>query len=198
MINTPLEVIKCLKNNKGSWVTGAIAYKYNLLNNYPQKEKIYQLEIKEPINDYVGFSDRRLKCREEYKHSPYGRLVHCIKDSLEDIVYIWGYNNQHVIAEVHNAKYAEVASLFPIDTIATRAIPPDWDINTVLRKKLPNSQIDYYTYKPLVGLSSKIDIKGVNTYYDYDIYGRLVQSGVIENGIKKVIQSYVYHCVNNK
>jgi YD repeat-containing protein len=62
-----------------------------------------------------------------------------------------------------------------------------------LRTKLPNAQITTCTYKPLVGLQSATDPRGVTTYYEYDSSGRLKEIYYYENGVKKVIENNDYH-----
>jgi uncharacterized protein RhaS with RHS repeats len=42
-----------------------------------------------------------------------------------------------------------------------------------LRTQLPNAQVTTYTYKPLVGMQSMTDPRGVVTNYNYDSFGRL-------------------------
>jgi len=42
-----------------------------------------------------------------------------------------------------------------------------------LRLQPADAQMQTYTYKPLVGMTSQSDLNGVTTYYDYDAFGRL-------------------------
>jgi YD repeat-containing protein len=46
-----------------------------------------------------------------------------------------------------------------------------------------------YNYKPMVGLNSKTDSKGVTIYYDYDVSGRLIS---IKDNNLNLIQSFEY------
>ncbi len=64
---------------------------------------------------------------------------------------------------------------------------------STLKKYLPDAEITTYTYKPLVGITSGTDPRGVTTYYDYDDFGRLKETYIIENGVKKILQAYDYH-----
>ncbi|MBV5342330.1 hypothetical protein JZU68_01495 [bacterium] len=79
------------------------------------------------------------------------------------------------------------------------ANPSDLMLNSLfggLRNGLPNALITTYTYKPMVGMTSATDPRGVTTYYEYDDFNRLKQTYIIENGEKKILQKYDYHYTN--
>lgn len=59
-----------------------------------------------------------------------------------------------------------------------------------------NSNIAFYTYKPLAGITSMTDSSGLTTYYTYDKAGRLTESYLMEDGTKKVLQFYDYNYQN--
>jgi len=52
-----------------------------------------------------------------------------------------------------------------------------------------NALIATYTYKPLIGMETMTDPRGVVTKYEYDPFGRL--KTVTKTG--KVIEKYDYH-----
>lgn len=64
------------------------------------------------------------------------------------------------------------------------------------RKKFLNTGISSYYYIPTIGMKKSIDPRGITTYYDYDVFGRLIRTYIIENGTEKTIQSYDYHYRN--
>lgn len=84
-----------------------------------------------------------------------------------------------------------------IHTISAKQNPEisDFSIINSLRTSvdLPNAQVTTYTYKPLVGIASMTDPRGVCTYYEYDTFGRLIRLYYKENETEKTIQSYDYH-----
>lgn len=119
-------------------------------------------------------------------------------NSNVNIVYLWSYNSQYPIAEITNATISEVESavqtvfsISDIDTLLKLEIPNEAKLKDgSLQRALPNALATTYTYKPLVGMTSKTDPRGVTTYYEYDDFGRLKYSKDKDGNI---LQSYDYH-----
>jgi hypothetical protein len=135
-----------------------------------------------------------------HNYDRYGNPVYLSKDDATKIVYLWGYNHQYPVAEIKNAAYSDVIAQISggqttIDNMAASDELSSADSAKLdaLRTKLPNASITTYTYKPLVGMTSKTDPSGFTTYYDYDDFGRLTASYYYENGVKKVPETYDYH-----
>lgn len=120
-----------------------------------------------------------------------------LKDGV-NATYLWSYNGAYLIAEIKNVTSAEVsAALSGISPEQlANAVVPDMAKVEALRTALTNAMVTTYTYKPLVGMLTATDPRGVTTYYDYDSSNRLKQTYIIENGEKKILQKYDYHYVN--
>ncbi|MGC3978307.1 MAG: hypothetical protein QM751_08860 [Paludibacteraceae bacterium] len=117
------------------------------------------------------------------------------------VTYLWSYNYQYPIAEIINATYDEVSNVMPgfFSYIERASSPSDIMLKSLgdgLRNGLPHAQVTTYTYKPLVGMTSQTDPRGVTTYYEYDGFGRLKRCYVKENGIEKKLQDYDYYYLN--
>ncbi|WP_321425142.1 hypothetical protein [uncultured Bacteroides sp.] len=116
--------------------------------------------------------------------------------------YLWSYNNLYPIAKIENATYEEIRNLLGGETYlnqlaATTFLDNSYyeKINT-LRALLPKAYITTYKYKPLVGLLETTNPSGITTYYDYDSFGKLKETYIIENNLKKVLEKYDYHYKN--
>jgi len=123
-------------------------------------------------------------------------------ESYITTVYLWGYKDQYPIAKIENATFDQVKSALGsqgqaiIDRIAGANIPSSSDLalidNLRFSANLKDALITTYTYKPLIGMQTMTDPRGVITNYDYDPFGRLQK--VTQAG--KVIESYDYHYKN--
>ena len=90
--------------------------------------------------------------------------------------YIWGYNKQYPVAKIVGLSYA-IAIATPgfnlaVATTSSNAQAIQDEINKI-RVAYPSAQITTYTYKPMVGVNSIIDPKGLKITYYYDGFGRL-------------------------
>lgn len=90
--------------------------------------------------------------------------------------YIWGYSKSQPIAKLENLAYSSI----PAATVAALQLKSDTGTETellaelsALRSAFPNAVATTYTYKPLVGISTATDPKGMKTAYEYDAFGRL-------------------------
>ncbi len=116
------------------------------------------------------------------------------------VTYLWSYSGQYPIAEIKNATYEQVKSVLggesAINALADNGNPSDADIQAAgdnLRNALPQAMVSTYTYKPLVGMTSVTDPRGIKTTYVYDEFQRL--KNVLDYQGSK-LQEYKYHYQN--
>lgn len=105
--------------------------------------------------------------------------------------YIWGYNNQYVIAKIENATYAAATALLGNNPNLDNGLSTAQA--TALRNGLPNAMVTTYSYDPLVGLTRTTDPRGYTTYYEYDDQNRLKAVKDAENHL---LTDYLYHYRN--
>lgn len=124
------------------------------------------------------------------------------KDGLHT-VYLWGYGDRYLIAEIKNATLSNVgtavSSTFGMSVDAlSKASAPDAAKLKALRNHsaLSGAQVSAFTYKPLVGVTSMTDPSGKTVYYGYDPLGRLKESYYYEGSAKRLLQQYEYHYTN--
>jgi len=119
------------------------------------------------------------------------------------ITYLWGYNGQYPIAEIKNATYNEVVKALtqPVIDNLNLAVHSEATMETLiknaadkLRTGLPNVMVTSYTYKPLVGMTSKTDARGIKETYKYDSMQRLQ---AILDQVGHVTKAIDYHYGSN-
>lgn len=131
----------------------------------------------------------------------FGNINYIVHNDLTNIVYIWSYNGQYPVAEISNATYAQVNTalanlgLTSIDALS-QTLTPNIDKLRELRIALPDALVTVYSYQPLVGILTSTSPQGIITYYSYDSFGHLKETYLMENGVKKVLQTYDYHYKN--
>ncbi|MEN1784370.1 MAG: RHS repeat domain-containing protein [Bacteroidota bacterium] len=131
-----------------------------------------------------------------FEYERYGRFGTILQAKKEDgtpVSYIWGYNEEHIIAKIDNATYNQLGSLASAIRAASLSdndrtidlINGDGtknyignegvlrDLSDQLRQSLPHAMITSYTYDPMIGVTSITDPKGYTTFYEYDTQNRL-------------------------
>ena len=145
--------------------------------------------------DYQSGNQSAPETRITYnRYDPKGNPVHLVKDSADNVVYLWGYNNRYPIAEIKGATFSDVTnkvSEASLNTIAAKdePSPGDWITINGLRNSLTDALVTTYTYIPLLGMQKMTDPRGVVTEYNYDSFGRLI---TVTEG-NKVIEQYDYN-----
>jgi YD repeat-containing protein len=146
-----------------------------------------------PLNKQMVIGNAPLETRLNYiAYDADGNLLQQAKSDNISEVYLWGYNNQYPVARVTGSSYAAVSAL--VDLNILKSPSSDAAMRTELNKIRTGlagsgAQVITYTYKPLVGVSSETDTKGMTTYYEYDGLGRLK---VVRDNDQKVLKVVDY------
>ncbi len=177
-IGSPVETISGYIENETEYVTTGTINQYanntfvvvgpdgqDYANLYyrPYLHKTLSLNIKQPINNYQPIT---------------------ISDS--QVIYDPNYK---LSCEYQYDFMYRLLSVKPFGKQETRYT---WNNIYPITKTIGN-QTWTYTYKPYVGLESITDPRGITTYYTYDKDGRLVETYILVNGIKQILNAYHYH-----
>lgn len=183
-------------------------YGYNDKETVIVPKKIHLSEVKSKLSNPDTFTCDKVNTNiypfdnvVYLNYDLYGNPNYMIKDGSEKLIYLWSYGGQYPVAEIRAATYSQVEQILTktsIDLLSKAFIPSYSDMKAIndLRVKLPHAYVTTYTYKPLVGMTSMTDPAGITTHYNYDDFGRLKESYIIEKGVKKVLQTYDYHYQN--
>lgn len=212
IIISPIEVLKTIEKDGSKNIYAGIYNKYSITNSLALEKSISKLETTTPANfNTKDYMSNYKEIETFHNYDIYGNPIYVTtKDNL-DIVYLWSYFGQHVIAEIKNSTYDEVSNILGtietfsdfggiaslvsesfISGISSVSMPDQAAFAKInaLRASLPNAQIITYTYKPLIGMTSMTNPLGITTNYNYDEFGRLVN---IKNTDSQVINTYNYH-----
>jgi YD repeat-containing protein len=165
----------------------------------------YTKGIGSPRTQYAEYDATKLlpnviKTRMGY-NNPLETNLTLLYDSKKNIVekrekdnipttYLWGYNSQYPIAEIKNTTYDQVKAVLGVDPeVLAASSSPDISKVDALRTKFPSALITSYNYKPMVGMTSVTDPRGITTRYVYDPNNRLTL--VRDNNIN-IVNQYRY------
>lgn len=198
-------------------------YSYPLSNTELARRNMYSTVIHKQLaesnngsvihNEYYNYPDNSifpnyvegLNSRKELTYDKYderGNLLQYTRLDGVTVSYIWSYNYKYPIAEIVNASYDKVSTALAMNmvTLATNKNPDESIIAKVKALKehntLKEALVTVYTYKPLVGILTATDSRGVITHYEYDDFGRLKATYLEENGVRRKLQDYNYNYVN--
>ncbi len=135
-----------------------------------------------------------LKKQVTYLHyDNYGNPRELKRENGIHVVYVWGYEGEHLIAKIENATYNslpttlkggnghlglfnEAINLSDDDTNVAAEIPLLTKLDEIRNHiALKDAMVTIYTYDPLIGMTTMTDPSGYKTSYTYDIHNRLHQ-----------------------
>lgn len=217
-ISTPIESVSYMQSPEKTVVRGSLIQFRGgggLIDRVFQFESNEQLAVSNfkfsnqtigvlPEINTLGTYSPDLHYQEKVTYDKYndnGNLLSVKQKDGMSVNYLWSYNFAYPIAEIRNIDYSTVESILGGPTAVSNfadSNPTDQqvkDLVSILRNSplLKNAQITSYTYKPLVGMSSQTDAKGMTTYYDYDEFGRLK---TVKDQNSNILKQTEYHYKN--
>ena len=180
LVNKPLETIYMCDGS----VTKAEKTSYIDTLGLILPKIVYALKASSPLSlsMYSSFYRKKYSIDLYNKH---GKIVQMSEKDNIPVTYLWGYKSIYPIAEIRNATYNEVAMhLRNMDSFENSLSIEN------LRSLLKKSLITTYTYKVPWGIQKIVSPTGMNTTYNYDLFGRL-QTILDHNG--KVVKRLKYN-----
>lgn len=188
-------------------ILSPIIFQTDSLNNtFVQTVQNIPQQIDETIVPHMIITKKgNGKTEEEITYTEYddkGNVLEIIKRDGIYETYIWGYNQCYPVAKLTNIRYETVANnsvlIGYLNELQNHTSGVGLNqLNEDIRKALPaDVQITTCTYIPLVGMNSMTDPAGMTTYFEYDTFGRLKETYIVEDGKRKPIQTYEHHYQN--
>jgi YD repeat-containing protein len=196
MITKPLEIMSKVddKSFSGSFI------KYKTTDGLTTPNEIYKIETSVPkiiastAPSAVIPNDFKLDGTINYDAN--GNIISTQLTNNITTLYIWGYNNVHPVVKIEGKAITDIDESIKtaIQTHPfTGATSTDisWlktQLSSLINDK--TCMVTFYTYAPLIGMTSSTDPNGVTTYYEYDSFGRLK---CIKDDTGRILKTYEYH-----
>lgn len=128
-----------------------------------------------------------------------GNLLEYVEGQKLPVAYIYGYNQTYVVAKINGTSYQNILTalnstdqnLSYLQNYSQEQLSIELNkIRTYLNNNIPNAVIESYLYKPMIGLGSKTDAKGLTTFYEYDSFQRLK---FVKDRDQNIIKANDYH-----
>ncbi|MDD5185925.1 MAG: RHS repeat protein [Paludibacter sp.] len=185
-------------NNIINWIVEEKRYKNSECIFVKRKTYKFPPRSLLPVLDSIKMSigDAPLRTIDVYhNYDNYSNPLFVEEKESTKIVYLWGYKGQYPIAKIENATYDNVKNA--LGGTLPESLSADDSFNqsliTNLRNdnvNLSNALITTYSYKPLVGLQTETDSRGVTTTYEYDTFNRLK---CIKDTNGKIVKKFDYN-----
>ena len=164
-----------------------------------------------PQKSWIAKTDHDLEERLTYfKYDTYGNPISVAQADGTHIYYIWGYEGQYPIAKITNLTLSQATNIQSLIDDAIDASNVDFDrtigtsgkegaLRSILENiqthsELENAQMSYFTYDPMIGVTSMTDQRGYVMYYEYDILNRLT---LVKDQDGNILSENEYHYTNN-
>jgi len=185
------------KDDNNEYLISALRNNYSILNdNGVVKISVDAADFTGNLlkTTFITNPENYYKTKFNFTYSNKFQLTSQTGPDLIPTSYLWGYQGMYPIAEVVNSTYDIVSNALVGSTPdqLSNAVSPDMNVVNNLRynSTLSGALITTFTYKPLIGLQTATDPRGIVKTYNYDDSGRLI---TIYNNDNNVLQNYNYH-----
>lgn len=164
-------------------------------------------------DSYMHFHDKYNRTLSYDAYDAKGNITQYRNENNNPVSWLWAYNGNLPVVKAENISLSVLETAVKaaagttdldafwdgFNNIATSTTQQDsWKTfvtNLKNNSGLANTALMLYTYKPLVGITSRTDPGGITTYYEYDQFGRLQR---IRDNNRNIIKHYEYHYKNEK
>jgi YD repeat-containing protein len=187
------------------------------LNGKVFLNEVYSLMTARPLTktEILEFNPSVLLRKPEYYHRELKIFSHDLNNNILEYSrnnnlrtsLIWGYKNTLnnrltlPVVKIEGISYTDIpysiktniSGRVYTNSLNITNIKTDVDfLKTQLATILSDTRyiLTFYTYFPLIGMTSQTDTNGKTTYYEYDSFGRLTK---IFDQDQKIIQEYKHH-----
>lgn len=183
----PLEVVVTeTAAGSSTVITGGAKYSFGTFGG----SKIHLANFRH----YTSASDYRETVFSSYNSK--GNLQEKYQVGAPREVYLWGYFDTYPVAKIIGSTYAIVSAWItpsilnnPSSDLALRNHLNS--IRTNLSLSASTGLVSTYTYKPLIGVTSETDAKGLTRYFEYDHFHRLnTEKDSNENLTRSIVYKY--------
>ncbi len=146
-----------------------------------------------PYTPAAGYNQDKFRPELRFeKYDKRGSLVQARQASGVPVTYLWGHNAAFPVAEIKNATYSDVKAALNVtaEEIDLGAGTLSQAQVEALQNNLKQAMITFYTYDPLVGMTSQTGPDGATLTYGYDDLGRLLW---IKDHLGNLVKHYEYH-----
>ena len=197
-ISRPIETTFGYIDNEQEYTTGGEVKLYSMVlhADFSENNSSRLLPQRLPIDSLEKISDSLRIDITGYHLSPHKTLNLSLAKGVQDHQPIFSngdtisYDNRYRLTCGYT--FDEMNRLVRIAPYGKQETIYTWD-GIYPTSQTTGNQTSTYTYIPYVGMSSMIDARGVTTYYEYDISGRLIEVYRMNNGKKEILNKYIHH-----
>jgi YD repeat-containing protein len=201
---TPIEKKNYLLTGGNKKFLGAAKNVFSTVSDNIVGKEVWTYDLQIPI-DSASFNSSNYVMKLAKEHDSYLNLVNEKLAYDTNHSYIWGYNNTLLIVKIDGIAYSDISSSLKsnitnrVYTSSTSYAAVKTDVD-YLKGQLaslmsdPRYLVTFYTYSPLVGMTSQTAPNGTTTYFEYDNFGRLTKQ---VNNDGQLLKKNNYHYVTD-